>query len=469
MAVTSGAVGEVVICALSYLSGEKARGYSLPMRITSLLAFLLLLLSTATLTAQDTAPEPDPDGPPGRWVYMRHCVQCHAGTGDATGYMAEMLMPRPRDFTREPFRVVSGSGGKATLDDVTDVIFNGIPGTAMPAYKHLPKSWSRNVAAFVLSLVPEEERAVQEELKCPSGEHELETEGVDVENLYQAACGICHGKEGHGDGVPAVLTTLKDSLGNPIRPRAFATGVLKGGRDTHSLMNRIRFGMPGSPMPAFPLPEDQLMGLAKKVQSLMGDEIPHAEQIKMHSVTVLPEGDLSEAWSAIPKTRMLLWPLDWRNEPGVAVDVQLAHDGETMAARMSWDIVPKSSELVKGVMGAIDVAAYLDAPYFRVHDGVGHDLCLPRVPEHMPEPLHRSVSATKFTSRLDSSRTDALRAIVVQRRPLAATGNYSCDVTPGAGDRWFACRVAVQLAGDPGDPADHPEGAAFTLWAELLR
>ncbi|MBT4029301.1 MAG: hypothetical protein HN844_01655 [Planctomycetes bacterium] len=434
------------------------------MNFKALLSTAILLLSSAALSAQEPVQEPDPEGPPGRWVYMRHCVQCHAGNGDATGYMAEMLMPRPRDFTREPFRIVSGAGGKATLDDVTDVIYNGIPGTAMPAYKHLPKSWSLNAAAFVLSLVPEAERAVQEELKCPSGDHELKTEGVDVENLYQAACGICHGKQGHGDGVPAVLSTLKDSLGHPIRPRAFATGVMKGGRDTHSLMNRIRFGMPGSPMPAFPLPEDQLMGLAKKVQSLTGEAVPHVEQIQMHSVPVLPADQSSEAWSGIPSTRMLLWPLDWRNEPAVAVDVQLAHDGATMAARMAWDVVPKSSELVLGVMGAIDVSAYLDAPYFRIHDGVGHDLCLPRIPEHMPEPLQRAVSATPFTSSIVDGH-----AVVVQQRPLAANEVYSCDLTPGSGDRWFACRVAVQLAGSPGEPDDHPEAAAFTLWAELKR
>jgi cytochrome c551/c552 len=60
------------------------------------------------------------------------------------------------------------------------------------------------------------------------------------------SCHSCHGPEGKGDGVQKMI----DDEGFATRARDLTRGIYKGGHDTVSLYRRIRYGMPGTPMPA---------------------------------------------------------------------------------------------------------------------------------------------------------------------------------------------------------------------------
>ncbi len=71
-------------------------------------------------------------------LYREHCAHCHGVTGDGAGSTAGFLDPYPRDFRLGKFKFKSTPLRQApTHQDLLDIINNGIPGTAMPAFWRL--------------------------------------------------------------------------------------------------------------------------------------------------------------------------------------------------------------------------------------------------------------------------------------------------------------------------------------------
>ena len=75
----------------------------------------------------------------GKETYLKHCAACHAANGDGEGEAAYLLYPRPRDFTRGQFRLVSTWDNVPTNEDLFRTISRGMPGSAMPSWAHLPE------------------------------------------------------------------------------------------------------------------------------------------------------------------------------------------------------------------------------------------------------------------------------------------------------------------------------------------
>ena len=74
-----------------------------------------------------------------RGLYREHCAHCHGITGDGNGPTAAFLSPYPRDYRKGWFKFKSTPvGQKPTDDDLTKIVLEGIPGTAMPAFALLP-------------------------------------------------------------------------------------------------------------------------------------------------------------------------------------------------------------------------------------------------------------------------------------------------------------------------------------------
>ncbi|MEZ6093717.1 MAG: cytochrome c [Pirellulaceae bacterium] len=80
-------------------------------------------------------------------LYREHCVHCHGVTGDGAGPTALTLTPYPRDFRLGKFKFKSTPLRTPPTDhDLQSILRNGIPGTAMPAFKGLPDD---DVAALI--------------------------------------------------------------------------------------------------------------------------------------------------------------------------------------------------------------------------------------------------------------------------------------------------------------------------------
>lgn len=98
-----------------------------------------------------------------RGLYREHCAHCHGVTGDGAGPTAAFLNPYPRDYRMGVFKFKSTpKGGKPTHEDLTDILVNGIPGTAMPSFKVLPNNEIEALVSYVryLSIRGEVERSL---------------------------------------------------------------------------------------------------------------------------------------------------------------------------------------------------------------------------------------------------------------------------------------------------------------------
>jgi cytochrome c len=85
----------------------------------------------------------------GRKIYRQRCAKCHGDTGRGDGPGAKSMTPPPPDLTAD----VSIHG--STDGEIFNVIANGVPKTAMPAFlnkKNLGESGVWKVVEFLKTL-----------------------------------------------------------------------------------------------------------------------------------------------------------------------------------------------------------------------------------------------------------------------------------------------------------------------------
>jgi mono/diheme cytochrome c family protein len=138
---------------------------------------------------------------PGRGaeVYRQNCAGCHGVRGEGDGAGAQGLHPRPANLAEHEY----------TLDRLGFALWNGVAGTAMPAWRDLPPADLSAVAGVVRAFYAE-----RREPAIPAAVIEL---GARV---YAAHCAQCHGEKGAGDGsavgelrvVPTNFVTQRPSL-----------------------------------------------------------------------------------------------------------------------------------------------------------------------------------------------------------------------------------------------------------------
>jgi mono/diheme cytochrome c family protein len=226
-------------------------------------------------------------------LYARHCSACHGAAGEGHGPASRHLFPRPQPLRTGRSRLVSTRNAAPTLEDLEQVLAQGMPGTAMPSFKSLTESQRGLLAREVLRLRREGAREQVLRALRDAGEEADESEvrrTVEVlttpgepvavprswhsspqvaargrQSYVLLACNKCHGDDGTGTGgVP-----LFDDQGEPTRARDLVSEPFKGGHEPRSIYLRIAAGMPGTHHPAVgDLPEQQLADLVVYVSSL---------------------------------------------------------------------------------------------------------------------------------------------------------------------------------------------------------
>src|SRR3989442_10195676 len=101
------------------------------------------LPSPLSLAVQDTTK--------GKVVYVKWCAGCHGDKGAGDCPAASHMLPRPRDFTGPIYKIRTPASGQVPTDqDVLRSIDDGLPGTAMPAWKdRLSERERRDVLAYL--------------------------------------------------------------------------------------------------------------------------------------------------------------------------------------------------------------------------------------------------------------------------------------------------------------------------------
>jgi len=309
----------------------------------------------------------------GQALYARHCAACHGKQGDGRGIAAAYLFPKPRNFAAGRFRLVSTVNRTPSREDLLNVLKRGMPGSAMPPWGHLSddelnllvdevqRLHQQGVRDQYVQVLVEQEELTDEEIQEPDVQAEIQeyverrtTPGeatvvppipaADAEavaggkQIYvKQACNKCHGDEGRGDGQERMI----DDEGFPTRPRDLTRGIFKGGHDPASIYRRIAYGMPGTPMPSSQLTPEQIIDLSHYVLSLSDEQtrqntLQKRQEIIVKRLPNLPADATDKAWDEAPATAMRMVPLWWRDDAIPNIHVQAAHDGQTLALRLTW-------------------------------------------------------------------------------------------------------------------------------------
>jgi len=149
-------------------------------------------------------------------LWSINCSGCHGDQGKGDGPAAAWLAPKPINLSQHEY----------SPDLLADILWNGVHGSSMPAWRDLSPSQLAEVAAHVSSF-SEVESSVASRESLQSGQ-----------TVFKTHCADCHGADGDGNGFAA------GSLPIAIRPSDFTRERL-----THAESLRVlRSGVAGTAM-----------------------------------------------------------------------------------------------------------------------------------------------------------------------------------------------------------------------------
>ena len=315
---------------------------------------LIVFFSAASALVGDGLSAQDGDDL-GQITYDRWCAGCHGvdgtGNGPASGYM----LPRPRDFTEALYQIrTTASGELPTDEDIRAVIDRGMPGTTMPGWEDLLsndeiEALVEYLKSFSRFFTPDAVPQPFDFGGAPRVNADVLAEG---EGLFRevADCAACHGDGGRGDGESS--PTQVDDGDFPIRVADLTENWLfNGGGEVEDIYRRLLTGLDGTPMPSLAdvvtagvLTYEQVWAVAHYVRSLAPDDPPGITEVVrgvLFEDAPLPSSVDDEAWGDIegaylPLVGQIIVMPRWFDPRVDGVWVQAAHDGESVAVRVTW-------------------------------------------------------------------------------------------------------------------------------------
>jgi cbb3-type cytochrome c oxidase subunit II len=203
-------------------------------------------LNASPAMARRTGDFPEPAGGDlarGGAVYAQNCAGCHGARGEGDGKGAAGLSPKPANFAEREY----------AASRLGFALWNGVSGTAMPAWRDLAQADLASVAEVV--------RTFHSSQLEPSIPKEVLALGAKV---YSNRCAQCHGKDGAGDGAAAGQF--------PIAPTNFRTQR----PDIAASLRALRNGIEGTPMAPWTgeLSEAELSAAAYYVRTFFAGGAP---------------------------------------------------------------------------------------------------------------------------------------------------------------------------------------------------
>ena len=222
-------------------------------------------------------------------IYFQNCFFCHGDALDGEGPFAHGMNPPPADF-QDP-----GTIAQLTESFVFWRVSTGGPGlpgestpwdSFMPRWEAMlteeerwkvilylydvtgwsPRTWGEEEA------LSEFEEEVHETETVEKGPEKKQDEKEGSRKIYEKRCAPCHGGNGEGEGPAADFMVP--------RPRDFTFGIYKfrstmrGYTPTdEDLFNTIRYGLPGTAMPAWKqLTDEEIKGLVQYIKAFAPEE-----------------------------------------------------------------------------------------------------------------------------------------------------------------------------------------------------
>ncbi len=327
----------------------------------------------------------------GNELYQFRCAVCHGEEGAGDGVAAELMYPKPRDFTLALFKYKSSPGMVLPRDeDLFKTIKDGLDGTGMPGWKTLLTDEQINslipvLKSFDVTATWPPEDAEDEDYDEDSGRYlkddyqiiaEREPEAGQVlysedsiakgQVAFEKACAECHGNTGRGNIISG--KQLADDWGNRIWPRDLtkpwswrATNFTAGktpeeSRDQtiRNIYTRLSIGVPGTPMPAHrateegnkdPVSLEDRWHIANYVYSLRNTTTPMSDSNMVRATKVmsgLPDLASDTRWAEAEATTMRLVPNIIKEERlftplNDAITVRALYDDREIALLLEFD------------------------------------------------------------------------------------------------------------------------------------
>ena len=326
------------------------------------------------------------DANAGKAVYELKCAGCHGVKGDGKGPAAELLLPKPRDFTAGIYKIRTTVNKTPTDQDIFRIITDGMPGTSMPPWSVLPEKDRWNLVAYVKAFAGDKLKEPPKKVELPKAVGSSEASIKRGKEMYEAIeCHKCHGADGRADGPSR--GELKDEWGHPVPPANLAKRWnFRGGHSRTDIATRIANGVLGTPMPAFldavEKPED-VWHLTNFIMSL-GPDAPHyATLLTVTAVKdAIPDDPNAELWKKIDANNIPLMGqviVDPRNfNPAIdLVSLRAVYNDAEIAFHFTWDD-PSNSTKGDGKTTFADaisvqfppqITGGTERPYFLMGDG----------------------------------------------------------------------------------------------------
>jgi DMSO reductase family type II enzyme heme b subunit len=390
------------------------------------------------------------DASAGKAVYDRKCLLCHGAKGDGKGPGAELLDPRPRDFTSGVYKIRSTANKVPTDRDLYVVITNGMPGTSMPEWAVLPEKDRWNLVAYLKTFAAEKFKEAPKKQELPKEVASSEASIKRGKEMFEAIeCHKCHGTDGRADGPSR--PELKDEWGHPIMPANLTKRWnFRGGATRADIATRLATGVLGTPMPAFidsvEKPED-IWHVTNYLASL-GPEAPRpATLLTVTAVSeAIPDDPNAEFWrKQAPQSVMLMGQVivDPRNfNPAIdMLQLRAVYNDNEVAFHLTWDDPTQSAPEGKEVFAdAVSlqfppvVGTGTERPYFLMGDASDAVYLLRW--ENGKGAMEASANGPAKQTPLAGSEATAKAVFangqyrVVIKRPLAAKGDGRTAFTP---------------------------------------
>src|SRR5688572_19461161 len=309
-------------------------------------AICLSFAGSVSLAAPVAAYAQQGDANAGKAVYELKCLLCHGEKGDGKGAAAELVLPKPRDFTSWLYKIRTTVNRTPTDQDIFRIVTEGMPGTSMPGWAVLPEKDRWNVVAYIKAFAGDKLKEAPKKVDLPKDVASSADSIKRGKEMYEAIeCHKCHGNAGRADGPSR--EELKDEWGHPVAPANLAKRwTFRGGASRTDIATRIANGVLGTPMPAFldavEKPED-IWHLTNYIQSLGPESPRYTTLITVTSVSdAIPDDPGADFWKKLTPSNVPLMGqviVDPRNfNPSIdLVSVRAAYNDKEVAFHLSWD------------------------------------------------------------------------------------------------------------------------------------
>lgn len=282
----------------------------------------------------------------GKEIYEKRCYYCHGITGDGNGPAAPRLDPKPRNFTRNEYKIRStGPGVLPTDEDLFRIITSGVEGSAMPFWSTLTAAERWQVIHYIKTFNKDfKDKAAPKEVSLGAVKASDQESVKRGKKLFkEAKCFLCHGEDGKADG--QITTTLKGKWDLPYKARNLTKSWLfKGGNSTEDIFRTVTTGINETPMGSYAdyLTDEDRWHLTHYVKSISYDMKTEVVLKSMLVVGNLPNSPDDDAWSTATSVELPLAgqivasPRFWTPSAN-SIKIKSMYNKEDIAFLLEWD------------------------------------------------------------------------------------------------------------------------------------